>query len=244
MILKFGGYGFNKAHSTATPSRVSDGVHEDVLPRRSTWRPCSRSRWASRQDGRVHRGMQAHGHHRQRPDINISGHDFTVVKDKTGHELDPLRPGRDQGVGDKAVAAIITAREGGGPFKSIFDFCERVELGAVNHAALEALVKAGAFDSTGATRRALIDILDDAIRHGQARPKTAAPARCPSSAARPAAAIPRPPPRPSPRSPTANGTKPRCWPTRRPCWASTSPATRSPLTNVRSRNTPRPPPPT
>src|SRR5690606_9111426 len=71
-----------------------------------------------------------------------------------------------KGVGDKAVTAIIQARKEDGKFASIFDFCERLEPGAVNRACLEALIKSGAFDSTGAMRKSLMLVLDDALAHG------------------------------------------------------------------------------
>ena len=71
------------------------------------------------------------------------------------------------GVGHKAVQAILDARRDGEPFKDIYEFCERVDLSAVNRAVMEALIKSGAFDSTGAMRRALVQVLDNAIELGQ-----------------------------------------------------------------------------
>lgn len=53
-----------------------------------------------------------------------------------------------------------------GPFRDIFDFCERVDLQAVNKGVMENLIKAGAFDTTGAMRRALITVLEQAIETG------------------------------------------------------------------------------
>jgi DNA polymerase-3 subunit alpha len=71
------------------------------------------------------------------------------------------------GVGHKAVQAILSARQEGGPFRDIFDFCERVDLLAVNKSVLESLIKSGAFDSTGAMRRALMIVLEKAMEVGQ-----------------------------------------------------------------------------
>ena len=71
------------------------------------------------------------------------------------------------GVGHKAVQAILAAREQGGRFQDIFDFCERIDLNAVNKSVIEALIKAGAFDNTGAMRRALVGVLEKAIELGQ-----------------------------------------------------------------------------
>ena len=59
-------------------------------------------------------------------------------------------------------------RDRDGHYKDLFDFCERVDLSAVNRATVEALVCAGAFDTTGGMRKALFDAVDRAISLGQA----------------------------------------------------------------------------
>jgi DNA polymerase-3 subunit alpha len=74
--------------------------------------------------------------------------------------------GAINGMGHKAVQAILTARAEGGGFRDLYDFCERVDLGAISKSGIEALIKAGAFDSTGAMRRALIEAVESAIDHG------------------------------------------------------------------------------
>jgi len=74
--------------------------------------------------------------------------------------------GAIKGVGGKAVAAILDARQNGA-FRDLFDLCERIDLTAVNKGTLEALVCAGAFDQTGAMRRALHDAIPDALGYGQ-----------------------------------------------------------------------------
>src|SRR6187399_3661418 len=56
------------------------------------------------------------------PDVNESGHDFVVIGGNIRFGLEAVK-----GVGGAAVDAIITAREAGGPFSSIWDFCERVD---------------------------------------------------------------------------------------------------------------------
>ena len=72
-----------------------------------------------------------------------------------------------KGVGYAAVEAIKAAREDGGPFTSLWDFCERVDGRAVNKKAIEALIKCGAFGSTGATRKGMLDVLESAQAAGQ-----------------------------------------------------------------------------
>src|SRR4051812_42587331 len=96
------------------------------------------------------------------PDVNESGHDFVVVDGNIRFGLDAVK-----NVGAAAVDAIIAARESGGPFSSIWDFCERVDCRAVNKKAIESLIKCGALDSTGATRRGMLEVLGDAQGSGQ-----------------------------------------------------------------------------
>jgi len=100
------------------------------------------------------------------PDVNVSQETFTVVRGKGDRPTIRFGLAAIKGVGSKAVGAILAARNKGGTFRSIFDFCERVDLASVNRAVLEALIKCGAFDSTGAMRKALMLVLDDAIAQG------------------------------------------------------------------------------
>ena len=67
-----------------------------------------------------------------------------------------------KGVGYQAVEAIKRAREEGGEFTSLWDFCERVDNRAVNKKAIEALIKCGAFGSTGASRKGMLEVLEQA----------------------------------------------------------------------------------
>ena len=69
-------------------------------------------------------------------------------------------------VGAAAVDAIIAAREEGGPFTSLWDFCERVDCRAVNKKAIESLIRCGALDSTGATRNGMLAVLPQAQASG------------------------------------------------------------------------------
>jgi DNA polymerase-3 subunit alpha len=96
------------------------------------------------------------------PDVNESGHDFVVVEGNIRFGLDAVK-----NVGAAAVDAIIEAHESGGPFRSIWDFCERVDCRAVNKKAIESLIKCGALDSTGATRNGMLQILPEAQGSGQ-----------------------------------------------------------------------------
>ena len=95
------------------------------------------------------------------PDINTSGLSFTVVGTSMRFGL-----GAVKNVGSGAIEAILEARTEG-PFKSLYDFCERVDLRRVNKRVIESLIKCGAFDSTGATRSAQLEGLETASSYGQ-----------------------------------------------------------------------------
>jgi DNA polymerase-3 subunit alpha len=96
------------------------------------------------------------------PDVNLSDHEFTVVDRNIRFGLDAVK-----GVGYQAVEAIRHAREEGGSFSSLWDFCERVDSRAVNKKAIEALIKCGALGSTGATRKGMLAVLEAAQSAGQ-----------------------------------------------------------------------------
>src|SRR5204862_3289671 len=100
---------------------------------------------------------------------NESDHEFMVVEGNIRFGLDAVK-----GVGFAAVEAIKRAREEDGPFRSLWDFCERVDCRTVNKRAIEALIKCGAFGSTGATRRGMLEVLDAAQAAGQKTQQDAA----------------------------------------------------------------------
>ncbi len=101
------------------------------------------------------------------PDVNLSDHKFTVGT--PGRGGGNIRFGLDavKGVGYQAVEAIKRAREEGGEFTSLWDFCERVDSRTVNKKAIEALIKCGAFGSTGASRKGMLEVLEQAQGAGQ-----------------------------------------------------------------------------
>jgi DNA polymerase-3 subunit alpha len=68
-----------------------------------------------------------------------------------------------KGIGETAVASILKARQEGGPFASLSDFCDRVDLRAVNRKVVEALIKSGACDAFGETRATLWTGIDRAL---------------------------------------------------------------------------------
>ena len=92
------------------------------------------------------------------PDINASGDVFTVDNGAIRFGLAAVKS-----AGDAAVSNIIKVREGEGRFETLLDFCNKVDMRAVNKRVIENLIKCGAFDSLGAKRAQLLQYLDQAI---------------------------------------------------------------------------------
>jgi DNA polymerase-3 subunit alpha len=96
------------------------------------------------------------------PDVNSSSHGFVVSGKSIRFGLDAVK-----NVGHAAVETIIASREAEGPFESIWDFCERADSRAVNKRAIECLIKCGALDSTGDSRKGMLEALAAAQSAGQ-----------------------------------------------------------------------------
>ena len=94
------------------------------------------------------------------PDVNCGEHMFTV--NDAGEIVYGL--GAIKGLGEGPIESLLQARAEGGPFKDLFDFCTRTDARKVNKRALEALVKAGAFDTLGVPRWVLMEAIPDAVK--------------------------------------------------------------------------------
>jgi len=97
------------------------------------------------------------------PEINQSLVNFTVVGNKS------IRFGMAavKNVGEKAIGSIIEERKKNNKYKSLFDFCQRVDLRVVNKRVTESLIRCGSFDSLGGKRSQLLAVLDEVIKRGQ-----------------------------------------------------------------------------
>jgi DNA polymerase III subunit alpha len=104
------------------------------------------------------------------PDANESDIFFTVVP-HAGPEpgADNIRFGLAaiKNVGEGAVEAILRTRKESGAFKSLFDFCDRVDLRAVNRRVVESFIKSGVYDTLDKRRSALFAAIDKAMESGQ-----------------------------------------------------------------------------
>jgi DNA polymerase-3 subunit alpha len=96
------------------------------------------------------------------PDVNVSAVQFSVAGDTVRFGLAAIK-----NVGEAAMQSILKSRSAEGPFKTLEDFCARVDLRLVNRRVVESLIKAGAFDSLGLTRAHLLTTTDAALESGQ-----------------------------------------------------------------------------
>ncbi|UCD76426.1 MAG: hypothetical protein JSV91_05770, partial [Phycisphaerales bacterium] len=189
LVLKFAGYGFNKSHSTGYaiiayqtaylktyfPNQYMAAVltYESGARKIDDWAPyldyCKQTVFPDHTPENPHVGVEV-----EPPDINLSQSEFSAVFDE-GETRDNLhghvRFGLSaiKGVGKSTIAEIIKERDASGPFRSIFDFCERVPARIAGRATIEALIKCGAFDSVHGVekRAAAFAAVDDAISAGQ-----------------------------------------------------------------------------
>ena len=92
------------------------------------------------------------------PDVNESDADFTVAGEHIRFGLVAIK-----GIGWGAIQSLMAERERNGPFRDFEDFCRRMAGGELNKRAVENLIRAGAFDSMGYKRRALLQIYDSVL---------------------------------------------------------------------------------
>ncbi|MHC5081953.1 MAG: DNA polymerase III subunit alpha, partial [Planctomycetota bacterium] len=161
-IRHFAGYGFNKSHSAAY-AVLSYQTAYLKTHHPAAFMAASLSCRADVTDRVVKQVEECRrmGLEVLPPDINESRTDFTVEAPKIRYGLAAVR-----GVGEKAVHAILNARDDKGPFTSLFDFCRRVDSQTVNRKVTESLIHAGAFDRVGTNRAALTAGIDTAYEAG------------------------------------------------------------------------------
>ncbi len=166
LITKFAGYGFNKSHSTAYaliayqtaylkahfPVEFMAALLSGDIPARNFKKKDS---------------LVEHLEDCQRmkiavvpPNVNSSDADFSVADQRIFFGLSAIK-----GCGGAAAETIAGERRKNGPFRDLFDFCERVD---VSRAIIETLIKAGAFDGFGGNRRQWMEVVDRAIQSGAA----------------------------------------------------------------------------
>jgi DNA polymerase-3 subunit alpha len=165
LIEKFAGYGFNKSHSTAYAAIAYQTAylkaHYPVefmaallsCGMEDTDRICEHVDDCRRMKITV-----------LPPDVNQSDVEFGVAGDKLTFGLAAIK-----GVGEQAVAAIVRERQAQGPFRDIFDLCERVDPKQLPKGNLEILIKAGALDAFGGDRNQLLALADRAVQNAASK---------------------------------------------------------------------------
>ena len=151
-IVFFAGYGFNKSHSTAY---AVIGFQTAYLKTHYTAEYMAALLSSEIDDGNKRDIMVDHiadarklGVEVEAPNVNKGQPDFDVVNGKIIFGLTAIK-----GLGRGAAIEIVRAREEGGPFRHLFDFCERVDLRIVKQAQIEKLIKGGAMDCFGQNNR-------------------------------------------------------------------------------------------
>jgi DNA polymerase-3 subunit alpha len=162
LMEKFGGYGFNKSHSAAYALITYQTAYLKAHFPVAFMAALLTSEMHS-SDGVIKFIAECRSHNLpvQPPNINESHKVFTVKGKEILFGLVAVK-----NVGEGAIDVIIAERQNG-PFTSLFDFCERVDLRKVNKRVLESLIKCGAFDATGELRSRLFAALEDALDYGQ-----------------------------------------------------------------------------
>jgi DNA polymerase III subunit alpha len=169
MIEKFAGYGFNKSHSTAYAliayMTAYLKAHYPLEFMAALLSGDIAGRNFKKKDSLVEhledcRRMNIEA---APPDVNHSHGDFTVADSRIHVGFCAIK-----GCGAAAAAAIVEARRKDGPFRSLFDLCERVDGQQVGRGTIESLIKAGALDSLAPRRAQLMAVLERAVQAGAA----------------------------------------------------------------------------
>ncbi|KNZ33068.1 MAG: DNA polymerase III subunit alpha [Methylibium sp. NZG] len=153
LMEKFAGYGFNKSHAAAYALLAYHTAWAKVhYPAEFTAANMSVALDDTDKLKIFHDDAVALGLTFEPPNVNTCGLRFEPVADKVVR----YGLGAVKGTGQGAIEAILQARQEGGPFKSLFDFCTRVDRSRINKRVVEALIKAGAFDTITPQRASLM----------------------------------------------------------------------------------------
>lgn len=165
LMEKFAGYGFNKSHSTAYALLAYQTAYlKSHYP--VQFMAAVLTNELSKSDSKI---VQYTEEAREMgikvlpPDVNKSGVYFLGTRE--GEIIFGLSALKN--AGENAVTEIVESRKKEGPFRDLFHFCESVDLRKVNRRVIEALIKAGAFDSLGQKRKSLFNAVNMATDRGQ-----------------------------------------------------------------------------
>src|SRR2546426_3725443 len=162
LIEPFGGYGFNKAHAASYAvvafytAYLKANYTAEFMAATMTTEASDARKIANAIAECKRMGVEVLG-----PDANHSDRGFTVEGDGVHFGLLAIK-----GIGDGPIGEIVRARGEGGPFRSLADFCTRVDPKFVGKGAIETLIKVGAMDSLG-PRHQLLASVDTAMKWGK-----------------------------------------------------------------------------
>jgi DNA polymerase-3 subunit alpha len=161
LMEKFAGYGFNKSHSAAyamvtyQTAFLKTHYPEEFMAAQLTCESGNTDKITLYTSECRERGIEIHP-----PHVNQSLQDFRVSDGKIVFGLGAIK-----NIGESAVNAIIEARNEGGVFCSFQDFAKRVDARKANKKVHESLIKCGALDGMGYSRRAMFEALDAVMEH-------------------------------------------------------------------------------
>ena len=166
LMESFAGYGFNKSHAAAY----------SLLAYHTAWLKVHFTAEFYAANMTIEMGdtdklsvlfadAQAMGIAFESPDVNRGTYRFEPVSDRSVR----YGLGAIKGTGEQAIEAMVAAREADGPFKSLFDFAARIDKQRMNKRTVEALIKAGAFDSIDLNRASLLASVETAFEYAAAQ---------------------------------------------------------------------------
>ena len=163
LMEKFAGYGFNKSHSAAYAMVTYQTAYlKTHYPAEFMAAQLSLESGNSDKITVYLQECRDMGIQILPPRVNESFEDFHVSEGRIVFGMSAVR-----NVGENAVSSIIETRVDTGPFCSLQDFTRRVDLRKVNKKVIDSLIKCGAFDGIGPSRRAMSDALDTLLEQAQ-----------------------------------------------------------------------------
>ncbi|PHS86386.1 DNA polymerase III subunit alpha [Aeromonas dhakensis] len=171
LVEKFAGYGFNKSHSAAyalvsyQTLWLKTHFPAEFMAAVMTADMDNTDKIVTLVDECQRMGLTVIP-----PDVNTGRYRFSVNED--GHIVYGI--GAVKGVGEGPIDAILEARDRDGPFRDLFDFCNRVDIKKLNKRVMEKLILSGAMDRLGPHRAALMATLEEAMRAAEQHAKAQA----------------------------------------------------------------------
>src|SRR5258706_822854 len=162
LMAQFAGYGFNKSHSAAYALLAYHTAYlKTHYPVEFMAALLTSASGSTAYGGKYINECGGMGIWAEDPDLNASDWNFTPHGESIRFGLAAVK-----NVGGNAIESIVAARKKLGRFKSIYEFCEKVDLRLLNKRVLESLIKSGAMDSLG-RRAQLMTVLDRAMERAQ-----------------------------------------------------------------------------